>query len=88
MSTVDAYERLRAAALGTEPVCGPDLGTVRRHGLAGWLERLTVQPLAAPTRARPEPLPAPIVGAVPAADELTRLIAGIVVALAVETAHA
>jgi hypothetical protein len=85
--TADAYERLRAAALGGEPVAGPDLATVRRHGLAGWLARLTLQPVVEPVRARPEPMPAAI-DPMPIADELTRLIADIVVALAMETAHA
>lgn len=79
---------MRAAALGGEPVAGPDLGTVRRHGLAGWLARLTLQPVVEPARARPEPMPAAIVDPVPVADELTRLIADIVVALATEAAHA
>ncbi len=79
---------MRAAALGGEPVAGPDLGTVRRHGLAGWLARLTLQPVVEPACARPEPMPAAIADPVPVADELTRLIADIVVALAMETTHA
>ena len=87
-NTVDAYERLRAAVLNAEPVSGPDLGTVRHRGLASWLKGLTLQPVAEAARARRYRTPSSISDPAPATNELTRLIAGIVVALAAEPAHA
>lgn len=88
-SAVEAYERLRAAVLVAEPISGPDLGTVRHHGLASWLKRLSHAPLTAPDHARRElSLPSIASDPSPASNELTRLIAGIVVALAAEPAHA
>ena len=87
-STVDAYERLRNAVLRAEPVPGPDLGTVRRRGLASWLKGLILQPPVEPARARPEPMPNTSADPAPVASELTRIIAGIVIALVAEPAHA
>ena len=43
-STLDAYEALRAAVLRAEPGAGPDLGTLRREGLAAWLKGLIPAP--------------------------------------------
>jgi len=95
---------MRAAVLNAEPLPGSDLGTVRRRGLATWLKGLILQPPAKPARAKQEPAsntiadPAPNgawslqktgdAGASPAASELTRVIAGIVIALVTEPAHA
>lgn len=73
--------------LSAEPLPGPDLSTVRRRGLAAWLKGLILQPPAEP-RFRPEPARNAIVDPVPAANELTRIIAGIVIALVAEPAHA
>ena len=87
-SAIDAYERLRAAVLSAEPVPGADLGTVRRRGLASWLRVLILQPPAEPARARLELTPNAIADPEPAASELTRIIAGIVIALVAEPAHA
>jgi hypothetical protein len=87
-SAIDAYERLRAAVLSAEPVPGADLGTVRRRGLAAWLRGLILQPSAEPARARLEPARNTIADPAPAATELTRVIAGIVIALVAEPAHA
>ncbi len=84
-STVDAYERLRTAVLYAEPVPGPDLGTVRRQGLASWLKGLILRPPVEPTLARPELMADAMA---PVASELTRVIAGIVIALLAEPAHA
>jgi len=67
---------------------GPDLGTVRRRGLAAWLKGLIVQPTAEPVRAGPEQAPSTIADPVPAASELSRVIAGILIALVAEPAHA
>jgi hypothetical protein len=88
---------MRAAVLNAEPLPGPDLGTMRRRGLTTWLKGLISEPSAKPVHAKPEPAsntiaePAPNgawslqkrgeAGASPAASELTRVIAGIVIAL-------
>ena len=82
--TAGDYEKLRAAVLGAEPVRGPDLGIIRRHGLAIWLKQSPVMPVAQHFVPR---TPGAIVDPAPATRELSRLIAGIVVALAVEPAH-
>jgi hypothetical protein len=86
-NTVDAYERLRAAVLRAEPVPGPDLGTVRRQGIAAWIKALRSMPRIAPDRSVPGPPPPTLSQPSPAATELTRLLAGIVVAFA-ESTHA
>lgn len=83
--TASDYEKLRAAVLGAEPVRGPDLGTVRHCGLAIWLKQPPLVPVAQQLCARQDQTPSAIVD--PATTELTRLIAGIVVALAVEPVH-
>ena len=64
-----------------------DLGTVRRCGLAAWLRGLVVPPPAEPARAKPVPSLNTIVDPAPAAGELTRIIASIVIALVAEPAH-
>ena len=74
--------------LSAEPLPGADFGTVRRRGLATWLKGLILQPPAEPARARPEPMPNTIADPAPATSELTRIIAGIVIALVAEPAHA
>jgi hypothetical protein len=85
--TANDYEMLRAAVLGAEPARGPDLGMVRHRGLASWLKQPLIEPIAQPSCARRAGTPGAIVD-VPATTELTRLIAGIVVALAAEPANA
>lgn len=85
-STVDAYERLRAAVLSAEPVPGPGLAALRRQGMAAWITAPGATSDVTPSRSVPEPRPLP--QSPPAASELTRLIASIVVALAAEPAHA
>ena len=67
---------------------GPDLGTVRRRGLAAWLKGPILQPPAEPARAKPETTSNTIADPVPAASELSRVIAGILIALVAEPAHA
>jgi len=74
--------------LSAEPLPGPDLGTVRRRGLASWLKGLILQPPPEPPRSGPEPARNTIADPAPAANELTRVIAGIVIALVAEPAHA
>jgi hypothetical protein len=86
---VDAYERLRAAVLRAEPAAGPDRGIVRREGLAAWIVGLALVPAREePVCCSPRPAPAPTLPSPMAANELTQLIAGILVTLAAEPAHA
>ena len=81
---VDAYERLRAAALGAQPVPGAGLATLRRQGMAAWVQA------ARPTHGLPPGLPArlPPTAGGPAASELTLILASLVVTLAAEPSHA
>lgn len=65
-----------------------DLGTVRRRGLAAWLRGLIMQPTAEPDRAASSSTPSTTGDPAPAASELTRVIAGILIALVAEPAHA
>jgi hypothetical protein len=84
--SVTDYEQLRAVALGAEPARGPDLGTVRHRGLASWLKAPVRKPATQPLD-MPRPPGANTGSEQQHISELTRLIAGIVVALAGEPAH-
>ena len=87
-STTAAYERLRSGVLSAEPMPCQDLGTVRRRGLAAWLRGLVVPPPAEPARAKLDPSLNALTDPAPAVGELTRIIAGIVIALVAEPANA
>jgi hypothetical protein len=67
---------------------GQDLGTVRRQGLAAWLKGLIMPSPVDPACAKLEPSPNTRTDPAPAVSELTRIIAGIVIALVVEPTHA
>ena len=82
--SVSDYETLRAAVLGADPIRGPDLATVCHSGLAIWLKQSSLMPVAQQPCARTA---SAIVDPAPATNELIRLVAGIVVALAVGSAH-
>jgi hypothetical protein len=86
-STLDAYEALRAAALRAEPGAGPDLGTLRREGLATWLKGLIRAPGCSASIPAATPHLPSLRDPAPAPSELTRLIASIVLAIAAEPAH-
>ena len=85
--TTNDYETLRAAVLGGEPARGPDLGVLRHCGLTSWLRAPIPEPIVQRTGAKQDCAPGASVEAAPMTAELTRLIAGIVVALAAEPAH-
>ena len=87
-SVTDAYERLRSAVLSAEPMPCLDLGTIRRRGLTTWINGLLAAAPAEPARAGPVSTPDALINPAPAVGELTRIIAGIVIALAAEPAHA
>ena len=87
VDAVGIYEALRAAVLRADPDAGPHLGVLRREGLAAWSRSLIEVPaISAPISGpalQPPTRPAPA----PAPSELTRLIAGIVLAIIAEPAH-
>jgi hypothetical protein len=85
--TTNDYETLRAAVLGAEPARGPDLGMLRHRGLTSWLKAPIVQPIIQQPGATQDRAPGASVEPASTTTELTRLIAGIVVALAAEPAH-
>ena len=87
MRTVADYENLRIAVLGAEPVPRANVGTVRLRGLASWLREPNVKPIAQQPCAGQDRTPGVAVDPAPATTELTRLIAGIVFALAAEPVH-
>jgi len=66
----------------------PGLGVLRRRGLAAWIRALGQEPHSAAAccdyRLAPSTPPDPS----PATSDLTRLIAGILVAIAMEPVHA
>ena len=83
---VDAYERLRAAMVGAQQIPGAGLATLRRQGMAAWIKasyssRPTLRPTL-PAARRP-----PTAGAI-ARNELTLILASLVVTLSAEPTHA
>jgi hypothetical protein len=85
--TADDYENLRAAVLGAEAVRGLDLVMLRQRGMTSWLKAPVPEPIAQHPRGRRDRSSGAGIDPPPMATELTRLIAGIVVALAAEPAH-
>jgi hypothetical protein len=82
---VDAYERLRAAIVGAQQIPGAGLATLRRQGMAAWIKASysapdPASPLLAPRRP-------PTAGAI-ARNELTLILASLVVTLSAEPTHA
>ena len=83
-SLVDAYEQLRAVALGVQPICGAGLPTLRRQGVVAWIRSTSTTPEPTSRSYRRLPSAAPI-----ATSELTLILASLLVAtLATEPAHA
>jgi hypothetical protein len=86
----ERYEKLRAAVLRSDLTVCPGLGILRRRGLAAWIRALGEQPDAGSeascqnrrlaSSGRPDPSPV--------ANDITRLIAGIIVTIAMEPLHA
>ncbi len=79
---LDAYEHLRAAALGAQPICGTGLPTLRRQGMAAWIRTASTTAKPTPQSYRHLPPAAPI-----ATSELTLVLASLVATLASEPAH-
>jgi hypothetical protein len=84
----DIYEKLRAAVLSAEPTANPGLGILRRRGLAAWIRALGQEPYAETSGCDHQTLTSDKPDIPPAASDITRLVAGIIVALAMEPVHA
>lgn len=80
---VDAYEQLRAVALGAQPICGPGLANLRRHGTVAWIRAASITPDPTPLPRWHLPPVAPI-----ATSEISLILASLVATLAAEPAHA
>jgi hypothetical protein len=86
---VDAYEKLRAAVLCAEPTSCPGLGIIHRQGLAAWIRVLGPPPHAdGVDDHHPALVSSPTCHQPPGASELARVIASILVSIAMEPAHA
>jgi hypothetical protein len=83
-----AYETLRAAVLNAEPSAGSGLCIIRRRGLAAWIRECGSESQVEAVRANHRAAPPSTRDLSPAASDLTHLLAGIIVALAMEPAHA
>jgi hypothetical protein len=86
--TVAAYEELRSAVLSAQIRGCSGLGVLRRAGLATWLRSAadSGQSQAALSHQSPPASAIPRAAAVP--NALTSLMAGLIIALAKETAYA
>jgi hypothetical protein len=74
--------------LGADPAACPGLAILRRRGLAAWIGALGPEPRAETQCRTHRSTPATTHDPSPAANDLTRLIAGILVTLVTELAHA
>lgn len=79
---------MRAAVLSAEATTSPGLGILRRQGLAAWMRVLAQDPHAEVACRTPEPSASAKPDLSPPANDITRLIAGILVSLALEPTHA
>jgi len=76
-----------AAVLRGDPDAGPHLGVLRREGLTAWSRSLIEAPAISAPISGPARQPPVRHAPAPAPSELTRLIAGIVLAITAEPAH-
>jgi cobalamin biosynthesis protein CbiG len=74
--------------LNAEPSAYSGLCIIRRRGLAAWIKECGSEPQVDAVRTNHQAAPATTRDLSPAANKLTRLLAGIIVALAMEPAHA
>jgi hypothetical protein len=82
------YEKLRAAVLSADLTASPGLGILRRQGLAAWIRALGQKPHAETACCDHQPRPSAGPDPSPRASDITRLIASIIVAIAMEPVHA
>jgi hypothetical protein len=85
---VGAYEKLRTAVLNAEPSTCSGLCIIRRRGLAAWIRECGSDSQVEAVPKNHHTTPPTTRDLSPAASDLTRLLAGIIVALAMEPAHA
>jgi hypothetical protein len=83
-----AYEKLRAAILSAEAAACPGLGILRCQGMAAWMRVLGQASHAEVACCTPELPSSAKPDLSPPESEVTRLIAGIIVSLAMEPMHA
>src|SRR5271165_5817182 len=86
--TAATYEKVRAAVLSAEATTSSGLGILRRQGLAAWMRALRQEPHADAACLDPQPPPSAEPDLSPSASDVTRLIAGILISLAMEPLHA
>jgi hypothetical protein len=86
--TAAIYEKLRSAVLSGEAATTPGLGILHRQGVAAWIRTLGQEPHAEATSRHCEPVRCANPDPSPPASDVTRLIAGIIVSLALEHIHA
>lgn len=80
----EAYEELRAAILGGRQTGQRGLATLIHQGLAAWISELGSIGLAASPTALAPAAPIPPRSPAPVPSELTRLLAGLIVAITAE----
>lgn len=85
---VSAYEKLRAVVLNAEPSAYSGLYIIRRRGLAAWIRECGSESQVEAVRTNHQAAPPTTRDLAPAASDLARLLAGIIVALAMEPTHA
>ena len=85
---MDRYEKLRAAVLRAELTACPGLGILRRQGVAAWIRALGQESHAEAACLNHRGTPSAPDDPSPAASDLARLIAGIIIAIAMEPIHA
>jgi hypothetical protein len=74
--------------LNAAPSTCSGLGIIRRRGLAAWIRECGSESQIESVRTNHHAAPATTLDLPPAASDLARLLAGIIVALATEPAHA
>jgi len=81
---LNAYEQLRAVALGARPACGAGLATLYRQGVAAWIRSASPLPITPLPAA--QPIPSAARADVP--NEVTLILANLVATLITENAYA
>jgi len=86
--TTERYETLRAAVLRGGGAACPGLGILHRRGVAEWIRALGQQPPIEAACSGYRLTPSTPHDPAPATSDITRLVVGILVAIAMEPVHA